>query len=341
MEVENMADVQKYFVQFDEAIRFDREAEKKILADKRECILRKLSEGIKRQRVEGTKIPSYEPFNQGSYAMNIGVKPVDGDFDIDVGLRFDLSKEEYPDPVVVKTWVHNALKIPTNHVDVRRSCVTIFYQEGGEDKYHVDLAIYSSGKRNSDSKDYIAKGKPGQPADERRWEPSDPLELQNVIMSGRSEEDTQQFRRVIRALKRWKELRLSRNHGRAAPKGIALTVAAHHWFDASYKKDASGKPTKYDDLGALSSLVTRMLSKFEPVWNAEERRYVSRLRIEHPVSRTYDFCSNMSTASMLGFKEGLEKLLAVLKRAHDAVDPGAACKALREQFGEDFPVPEK
>ncbi|WP_437953758.1 cyclic GMP-AMP synthase DncV-like nucleotidyltransferase [Sorangium sp. So ce296] len=332
--------MQKHFVQFDEAIRFDRDAEKAILAEKRERILRRLSEGIKRQRVDGTKIPSYEtPFNQGSYAMNLGVKPVDGDFDIDVGLRFDLSKDEYPDPVVVKSWVHKALDGHTKKVDVRRSCVTVYYQEGGEDAYHVDLAIYSSGKRNADGKDYIAKGKPGQKVEERRWEPSDPLELQNIIMSGRSEEEAQQFRRVIRVLKRWKELRLSKNHGRAAPKGIALTVAAHHWFQACGKADVSGKITKYDDLGALSKLVSWMLSKFEPVWNAEERRSVPRLRIENPVSRTYDFCSNMSSASMIGFKAGLEQLLAALKRAEGAIDARAACEALREQLGADFPLP--
>ncbi|WP_437762044.1 cyclic GMP-AMP synthase DncV-like nucleotidyltransferase [Sorangium sp. So ce281] len=335
-----MADVQKYFVQFDEAIRFDRDHEKQILAEKRERILRRLSEGIKRQRVEGVKIPSYEPFNQGSYAMNIGVKPVDGDFDLDVGLRFDLSKDEYPDPVVVKTWVHDAVKSHTNKVEVRRTCVTVFYQEGGEDVYHVDLAIYSSGKRNSDGKDYIAKGKPGSRREERFWEPSDPQELQRLLTAAHSGEDAQQFRRVIRALKRWKDLRLSRSHGRKSTKGIALTVAALHWFRPCKRQAASASDTKYDDLGALSNLVSTMLSRFMPVWSAEELRSVSRLRIENPVARNYDLCSNMSTASMLGFKETLEKLDAALKRAQNAVELRAACKELGEQLGDDFPLPE-
>ncbi|WP_437876881.1 cyclic GMP-AMP synthase DncV-like nucleotidyltransferase [Sorangium sp. So ce513] len=336
-----MADVQKYFVQFDEAIRFDPDAEKAILAEKRERILRRLSEGIKRQRVDGTRIPSYEtPFNQGSYAMNLGVKPVDGDFDIDVGLRFDLSKDEYPDPVVVKSWVHKALDGHTKKVEVRRSCVTVYYQEGGEDAYHVDLAIYSSRKRNTDGKDYIAKGKPGQKAEERRWEPSDPQELQNVILSGRSGEDAQQFRRVVRVLKRWKELRLSPQHGRKAPKGIALTVAAHHDFEVSVKKDAFGKNTGYDDLGALICLVSRILNRFESSWSTEERRYVSCLRIRHPVSRDYDFCSNMTSTSMLGFKDGLGALLSALMRARETWDVHAACQALRQQLGDDFPLPE-
>lgn len=311
-----------------------------ILAEKRERILRRLSEEITRQREKGAKIPSYEHFNQGSYAMDLGVKPIDRDFDLDVGLRFDLSKDNYPDPLVVKTWVHDAVKSHTNKVEVRRTCVTVFYQEGGEDVYHVDLAIYSSGKRNSDGKDYIAKGKPGSRREERSWEPSDPQGLQRLLTSAHSNEDAQQFRRVIRGLKRWKDLRLARSHGRKSPKGIALAVAALHWFRPCKRQGASASDTKYDDLGALSNLVSGMLSRFMPVWSADELRSVSRLRIEHPIAPNYDFCSNMSTASMLGFKEALEKLHAALKRAQDAVDMRVACKELREQLGDDFPLPE-
>jgi hypothetical protein len=194
-----MAGVQKYFVAFDEAIRFERDDEKAILSQKRERVLRRLSEGIKRQRKDGAPIPSYEPFNQGSYAMNIGVKPTNGDFDIDVGLCFDLSKDDYPDPVAVKTWVHDAVKSHTKHVEMRRGCVTVYYQEDGEDLYHVDLVCYSSREKNADKKDYIAKGKPGSKAEDRRWEPSDPQELQDLITRKYSGENAQQFRRLPRA----------------------------------------------------------------------------------------------------------------------------------------------
>src|SRR4051812_7008120 len=100
-----MADIQKYFVQFNDAIRCERDDEMRILSDKRERVLRKLSDGIARQRREGKQIPSYTPFNQGSYAMKTGIKPVNRDFDIDVGLRFEIRKDRY-DPVEVKRWVY-------------------------------------------------------------------------------------------------------------------------------------------------------------------------------------------------------------------------------------------
>ncbi|WP_437485774.1 cyclic GMP-AMP synthase DncV-like nucleotidyltransferase [Sorangium sp. So ce1014] len=335
-----MADIQKYFVQFDEAIRFERDDEKAILVEKRERVLRRLSEGIKRQRQEGTEIPSYEAFNQGSYAMNIGVKPVNGDFDIDVGLRFDLSTADYPDPVVAKAWVHNALEKHTKKVVVRRSCVTVYYQEHGEDIYHVDLVVYSSGARNGDGKDYVAKGKLESSASERFWDLSNAQELQNLITSAHSGEDAQQFRRIVRALKRWKDLRFS-SFGRAAPKGIALTVAAYHWLRLSKRHDAFANVTKYDDLEALSNLVAGMLSRFQPVWSDGEQQFVQRLSIALPISPHSDLCDNMSGASMRSFKERLEMLLAALRKAQEDVDPHTACKELREHLGEDFHVPEK
>lgn len=38
--------------------------------------------------------------------MNTGVKPLEGEFDIDVGVRFQISTEDYPDPVEVKERVY-------------------------------------------------------------------------------------------------------------------------------------------------------------------------------------------------------------------------------------------
>lgn len=331
-----MADVQKYFRQFDDVIRFERDDEIAILSEKRRRVLDRLSEGIKRQRKEGAKIPSYETFNQGSYAMKIGVKPINGDFDIDVGLRFELAKEDQPDPGVVKTWVHDAVKNHTKHVEMRRGCVTVFYQQEGEDIYHVDLVCYSSKDKNADGKDYIARGKPGGCV----WEPSDPQELQSLISDRHSGEDAQQYRRIIRALKRWKDLRFS-GYGRKAPKGIALTVAAYHWFEVSKVSDPFAGTVKYDDVDALRRLVSRMVNTFQPVWREETKEFLPRLQITLPISPASDLCDNMSDASMCAFQERLETLRDALKKAQEDVDPHTACKELREHLGDDFPVPEK
>lgn len=326
-----MADIQKYFVRFDDAIRYERDDEMQTLSDKRERVLRRLSEGFARQRREGKRIPSYSHFNQGSYAMKTGIKPVTRDFDIDVGLRFDIGKGDY-DPVEVKRWVYDAVNGHTKKVELRRSCVTVFYQEQGEDLYHVDLAIYAGSGSWADSRDYLAKGKVNSTADQRRWEPSDPQGLINAVASRFSGQDAEQFRRVIRALKRWKDERFSKD-GHAAPKGIALTIAAYHWFQVSRKATSYwGGSTEYDDLGALRGLVTEMLSRFQPT-------YQPRLQVTLPVSPSSDLCAMMSDGQMRDFKDRLQVLHDALAAAQATSDTNAACKELRKQFGDDFPLP--
>lgn len=336
-----MADVQKYFLDFDGSIKLERNDEKAKLSEKRERVLRRLSEGIKRQRDEGEEIPSYECFNQGSYKMDTGVKPLDADYDIDVGVRFKLAKDDYPDPLTVKKWVHDAVDGHTKKVEMRRSCVTVFYQESGEPIYHVDLAVYSGSENNPDRKGYLAKGKLGSALAHRVWEESDPEGLCNCIANRHSDADAHQFRRVIRALKRWKDERFSKD-GNTAPKGIALTVAAHWWFQPSKKvTDVFANTVEYEDLTALRGLVRTMLANFQPVWNAQEMRFTSRLRVSLPVAPYSDLCEKMTDAQMAEFKSRLEALLEAADKAHVDVDPHTACKELRKHFGDDFPVPEK
>ena len=66
----------------------------------------------------------------------------------------------YPDPVLLKQRVHEALEGHTKDVQLRRSCVTVFYQREGEPIYHVDLAVYSEASQNADGQSRIAKAKP-------------------------------------------------------------------------------------------------------------------------------------------------------------------------------------
>lgn len=320
-----MADVQKYLIQFDDAIRYERDDEMKILSEKRQRILDRLSEGIRRQRKQGKTIPSYEHFNQGSFAMKTGIKPVDRDFDIDVGLRFDIPKSKY-DPVEVKCWVHDAVDGHTKKVELRRSCVTVFYQEKGEDRYHVDLAIYAG----AGGKDYLAKGKSTSPPEQRSWEESDPQGLIDAVATRFTGQDAEQFRRAIRALKRWKDERFSKD-GHAAPKGIALTIAAYRWFQVSKEVTFSGN-TKYDDLAALRHFAGEMLSRFQPTWQP-------RLEVTLPVPPHSDLCAMMSDGQMRDFQDRLQALYDALAFAQMAANPISACRELRKHFGDDFPLP--
>lgn len=334
-----MADVQPQFEGFHEAIKlgnFDENAE---LREKRDRILDRLKENLDELRTGG-KAPAYETFNQGSYAMGTGVKPLDSDYDIDVGIRFKIAKDDYPDPVEVKEWVYEALKGHTKRVEVRRSCVTVYYSRGDEPIYHVDLAIYSDRDCNPDGKMYLAKGRLNSAPEYRVWEPADPQGLMDLI-AGRfpDPEDAKQFRRVVRYLKRWRDVKFTAT-GNAAPIGIGLTVAAYLWFSPTYKvPDPFSGARRYNDLPGLYRLISAMLGRFTTVY--AEGEWAERLRVELPVEPHNDLFGKMTNLQMRTFKTKLEALRQVLSQAIDEVDPVEACKLLRSEFGDDFPVPSK
>jgi len=61
--------------------------------------------------------------------------------------------------------------------------------------------------------------------------------------------------------------------------------------------------------------------------------------VKLPVDPYSDLCEKMTNKQMEKFKEKLETFQAVLEAAEDEVDPVEACKKLKGEFGDDFPVP--
>lgn len=332
-----MADLQKYFRQFHDTIAVKRDQEKALLAEKRERIQRSLTDGIEQQRKAGAKIPTYKLVNQGSYAMGTGIKPKDGDYDLDVAVLFELDKGYQPDPVVVKEWVHNAVENHTTRVEMRRPCVTVYYQAQGEPIYHLDFAVYSAA--NADGRTYLALGKPGSKAELRKWEESDPQRLIEIVKNKFADaEDAKQFRRCIRYLKRWRDENFPMD-GYAAPRGIALTACALKWF--AVQKLSYGGTVTYDDHVALTALVRSMLKHFASPVDTESQGLIDRLSVTLPVPPGNDLFEKMTNAQMVPFREKLEKLLEALEQAKHDPDPHTAATKLQKLFGDDFPVPEK
>lgn len=335
-----MADVQKHFESFHEAIKLKQFDENQTLRDKRDIILDKLRSRIKVIFEEkGEPVPTYTTFDQGSYKMGTGVIPLDSDFDIDVGVSFNVSKEDYPNPVNVKEWVYDALNGHTKKVDMRRPCVTVFYQKEGEPVYHVDLAVYSDESCNSDGKKYLAKGKFNSSADNKSWEVSEPQKLADTVGNKHTEDDKKQFVRVIRYLKRWKDFNFTSN-GNAAPIGVGLTISAYNWLVPNKTlTDVLANRYKYNDLQAARSVVNGMVNNFSFYTDGTE--YVERLKIYLPVEPYSELFEKMSNKQMMEFKEKLISLQEALESAANEVDPHEACKTLKKVFGDDFPVPDK
>jgi hypothetical protein len=99
----DVATIQSQFEQFNNRIRLGRLDENAILREKRNIIRDKLETRLPEVfATHKETCPNFISWTKGSYAMNTGIKPLDGDFDIDQGLYFEISIDAYPDPVVLK-----------------------------------------------------------------------------------------------------------------------------------------------------------------------------------------------------------------------------------------------
>ena len=308
-----MALAQSQFEKFHTTILFGYDSSED-LRTRRDTLLADLKENISEES------PSYTTFTQGSYALNTGIHPLNGNPDMDIGVLFDCAPDDYPDPLTLKKFVRDALSRTNRTVDIRRPCVTVTYKKDGEAFQHIDLAVYS---KNSVNETQIAWCRELTPSADREWKPSEAQALTNKITGKFSGSDRDQFRRCVRALKRWRDEKIGHKN---AP-SIGLTVAAYNWFSPR-SNSLTGSST---DLVALIDLVSMVLAN----WGG------TRLTVNLPVSPYSDLFEKMTDTQMSDLKARFETLLSALKEAEVHPDTHEACKILQGQFGKDFPVPEK
>ena len=322
--------IQDQFIKFHDNIRLDVNDNKQVI-EKRNMLIDEVKVYLKKM-CEEKKITliKLESFNQGSYAMGTGNKPAydEDDYDIDCGLLFEISKEDYT-PLQVKQWVFEALDSKQfRTVQWKKACIRVQYIEQGLHKFHADFACYSSS--NTDGKTYLAKGTPTLPSDQKKWEESEPKKLRDLINQKFSNDvECSQFKREIRFMKRWKDIKFDSVHGK--PTGISFTALAYNGFQPCTKNSFTGAED-IDDLKATKDFVNYILGLFS--WDG-------KIKVQLPVPPRNNLFEKMSDEQCKNLKEKLEKLRDALGEAQQEADPHEACKILRKQFGDAFPVPPK
>lgn len=309
------------------------------LKEKRDILL-----GILRNSED---IPSFSEYNQGSYSMCLGVEPLDKEYDIDVGLRFNVKKDDY-NPMDLKNKIDKLLE---NHTDygttIKKPCVTVTYKKDGEAAYHVDLVVYAyEDKDDKNSQLYLARGKNAQ-SNETCWEKSDPVGLVNYVnekyKGDDCKNDREQFRRVIRYMKRWKNKKFS-SSGNAEPPSIGITLIAVDKFNSWKKYDCLLEKDIYDDLEALFGFAKEIKKLFAFNGIDDNGRYLYRIEYNLPSELNFEANTNvfkkMSDVQMTDFKEKIDSLISNLEEVKNETDEIEQCKKLRRIFGDDFPVPE-
>ena len=319
--------IQSEFKKFNEKIRLDYGTNSE-LAEKRDTLLRILE--------NDKDLPSFKKLDQGSYAMYTGIKPGDGrEYDIDVGLRFNVNKSEY-DPMDLKEDIEKLLKNHTEYgAEIKKPCVTVTYKKDGEPSYHVDLVVYVyEDKDNTDSQIYIAKGIKGN-KDSQKWDKADPKGLVEHINNGvEMGKQRDQFRRMLRYLKRWKHRRFDAK-GHSEPSSIGLNLIALDNF-IYYEED---------DLSALIHIVDSIVNSFRFEGIDKDGDFLYRIKSPLPIELDFELNSDvfekMSDRQMTDFKEKAEKLQSDLNGVENETDEHEKYKKLQEIFGDDFEVPEE
>ncbi|MDF1829590.1 cyclic GMP-AMP synthase DncV-like nucleotidyltransferase [Cycloclasticus pugetii] len=316
-----MAKLQKEFRVLHDAIKLGTYDENATLRQKRDLLIDELRDKLKDEKIPGTdKSLTFTKYDQGSYAMNTGVKPKNDDFDIDVGIIFDITNDDY-DSHKLKQLIFDKLDTQHNRtVEYNRPCITVKYSDG----YHVDLAIYS----DNDDDIHIAWGKKN--SKERLWFKAEPKELTDWVADVSDEcEESKQFRCNVRYLKKWKWRKFS-SYGNAMPPSIGITIQARDSF--IYKKD--------DDLAALVHIVESMINEFDDRWCKDSLEFKKCIVTKLPVAPYKDVYYKMSLKQTDEFYRKLETLLEALEAARDEASDYKASKILIKIFGDDFPEAE-
>lgn len=321
-----MVKLQNSFKEFHDAIKLELD-DKELLRQKRKEIEDALKTGVSEF--------TFNFFNQGSYSTYTGVKPIDEyDYDIDRGMVAEMSREEMK-PKEAKKIVQEALilKFGEDNVKVKSPCVTVYFPQ---DNLHVDIALYCKENDNY----FLARGKLGSSDENTAWEDADPKKLRDKINEVQTNsEDRDQYRRNVRYLKRWKDIKFKNQENR--PTGIGISVIGLDKFAPECTVDTISNVKQYDDALALKKFVEKIINSFQKIYDEETGEFFDRLEVKLPVKPYTDVYCKVTNNQMEDFKKKLEDLKETLNDAIYMSDLHDATELLKKQFGDDFPVKEQ
>ena len=274
--------------------------------------------------------PVVDDFIQGSLNTHTGIVPISGDYDIDRALVID--DEKAPEnPVTPKK---KALDVLENrgfkNAKIKKPCVTADY---ASDNVHIDFIIY----KRSEDQYCLAVGKKNSDEDNREWSFADPLGLMEWISDfsdyyyDEPSDVRDQFRRLVRYLKRWRDVQFSETVG-AKVYSIGLTVMIKEQLQVSFSTEGARQ-----DLQALRKTVGAIL---DAGYFTEEQAGRYRIHVDLPVEPRRDIFdgSSLDTGTQLYNKlKSLEKKLA---EAEELSNERKQCEILNKLFGDDFEAPD-
>ncbi len=314
--------IQTHFNKFHNKIKLGREDDLYKKARKRD-------DGIRKEVISefsDAGYPVVSNFIQGSLKTHTGIVPISGDYDIDRALV--INEENAPEnPVTPKKKVLEVLENRGfKNAKIKKPCVTADYVS---DNVHIDFIIY----KLENQQYYLAVGKQYSDEKNREWSISDPHGLMDWINNGTcylEAEYLPQFRRLVRYLKRWRDVQFNQSLA-AKVFSIGLTVMVKEQFSESFSTEGEAQ-----DLQALIDTVDKILNANYFTEN-ESGQY--RVCVYLPVSPYRDifYGSSLDTGTQLRNK--LSRLKQKLLEVKELSDETEQCDILNKLFGTDFEVP--
>lgn len=299
------------FIEFENTISLT-PTDVKFLRKARTTVKNKISKYF----TETLGIPAPKFIVQGSFTMGTIIKPISGSFDIDLGVYVNFGSNEvndWPRPETVSKWLKDSLFHHTNTTPInKKTCVRIKYKpttKSNDIQYHVDLPIYAVSK-NLLGWESIRIGQNGEKGWKEKSDPKGFSEWFNEV-SQENENDKDQFKRVVKYLKAWKDQNKKR---RKFPNGMLLTVLAGKSYN----------PNTRDDL-AFYKTVRKIYNKL--TWSNKVRK---------PVEPFNDLGNYLTSSQWGKFHESLGHLVDDLKYVLKVEDYSEGINILRNQFGNRF-----
>lgn len=285
-----MANCHKFFLNFNDAISLSSQ-QKSDLRKSRNAIRAKIRKDFKDKH--GSFAPKFH--GQGSFMMNAIIEPLDGEFDVDDGIYFQVDAEPTQSVGTFHCWIYDAVDRHTNQDPIdKNTCVRIVYAQ----HYHIDLPIY-----------YIVKGQTPRLAHKSKgWIESDPREFINWFNEQADEKG--QFKRIVRYLKAWSDYKKG-----DLPSGMIFSILAANNFCSDERDDVALHQTLVNIRDSLRS----NFSCYRPTTPTDED-----LLEEYSKTKKDYFLDRLSS-----FVQSAEKALS------DDTSPDEACKAWRRHLGKD------
>ncbi len=154
-------------------------------------------------------------------------------------------------------------------------------------------------------------------------------------------EDRSQYRRIIRYMKRWKNLKFS-SDGNSEPPGIGITLLAYEKFSPAKTYDYLEEKYNYDDLDALINFMQQVKNTFSlKEYSTERKEWLYKIEVNLPVKPNTNVFYKMSDVQVTEFKKKIDKLVDDLNEVEKESDIVEQCTKLNKIFGDDFTIPSK